>query len=337
MTMPHVSILGVGHALPERVRGNDDPIFDWLRQHHPAGSDIFQGLKYRRVLDRADGVVDLMVSASRSALAEAGLQTADVDMLLGSGSVSQFNAPNDLALVHHHLGLSSHCRVMALNTEYTNFHDGMKLAHELVQAGVIRHALVACGNNWTHHVDYHEPVAMAASDGAGAAVVGRRDDPARFRLMDWDNETASRYYGALKMTPRPSEVHEHLYSSALMKLSDQTGPAAVKAFGLPVPGQLVNRLLARHGLSGADITLIAHQTSSMVFDAWNQAIKPALYVSTLEELGDMVSSSVPVNLSRCYDQIKTDHLVLMGTGMEMHATALLYRRGVQGVGAGPGR
>ena len=59
---------------------------------------------------------------------------------------------------------------------------------------------------------------------------------------------------------------------------------------------------------------------------WNSAIQPATYITTLEELGDMVSSSVPVNLAKCYGEINTRYLVLMGTGMEMHATALLYLR-----------
>ena len=37
----HVAILGQGHELPDHIRGNDDPLFDWLRAHQPAGSDIF--------------------------------------------------------------------------------------------------------------------------------------------------------------------------------------------------------------------------------------------------------------------------------------------------------
>ena len=112
-----------------------------------------------------------------------------------------------------------------------------------------------------------------------------------------------------------------------MKLDDKTGQEAFKAFGLNAPGPLVHRLLSRHGLSGQDITLITHQTSKMVQDAWNEAIQPKHYISTLEEFGDMVSSSVPVNLAKCHAEIRTRYLVLLGIGMEMHATALLLERG----------
>jgi 3-oxoacyl-[acyl-carrier-protein] synthase-3 len=318
------AILGHGYAVPDFIRGNDAPIFDWLKHHSTPGQDLFNGLKYRRVLIHADDVIDIMVKASQDALHQAQVTLDQVDLIVGAGSVSSWIAPNNLAVVHQQLGLGRHCRVLPLNSDYTTFQDGVRLAHDLVTAGTARHVLVACGNNWTHHVDYHEPVSLAASDGAGAVVIGKQTHPHQFRLIDWDNETQSHWYGAFRMAAR--EQPDGQFSKPLMKLDDKTGQEAFKQFGLKVPGELVNRLLKRHGLTGQDITLIAHQTSKIVQDTWQAAIEPAHYISTLEEYGDMVSSSVPVNLARCHDQIKTSKLVLLGIGMEMHATALLLDR-----------
>lgn len=321
-----VAILGQGHALPDHVRGNDDPIFDWLKAHEPAGSDIFTGLKYRRVLAHANDVVGIMVRSCQIALAQAKVPLDQVDLLLGSATVSEYYAPNALAAVHRELGLSNSCRIFSLNTDESNFIDGMKVGNDMVSCGTARHALVACGNNWTHHMDYHEPVSLAASDGAGAAVLGWTEDTTRFRLLDWDNDTQTQYFSALRMAQRPVRHHHELFTKPLMKLDDKTGENAVKTFGFKVPGVVVNRLLARHGLTGQDITLVAHQTSKAVFDAWNAAIQPAHYLNTIEELGDMVASSVPVNFARCFDEIKTKYVVMLGIGMEMHAVALLYQR-----------
>lgn len=322
----HVAILGQGYAVPDTIRGNDDPIFDWLRQHTPPGTDLFNGLKYRRVLACADAVIDIMTEACRDALRRAHLRPDDIDLLTGAGSVSSYVAPNDLAVVHQRLGLLPHCRILPLNSDYTTFQDGVRLGTDLIRCNTARHVLVACGNNWTHHVDYHEPVALAASDGAGAVVLGHSSNPRHFKLVDWDNETQSRWYGAFRMAARPAGTPA-TYTTPLMKLDDQTGQQAFKTFGLQAPGPLVKRLLDRHGLSGQDITLISHQSSKTVQDAWQAAIAPRHYISTLETFGDMVSSSVPVNLARCHGEIHTDHLVLLGIGMEMHATALLMSRG----------
>lgn len=321
----HVAILGQGYAVPDIIRGNDAPIFDWLKKHSPSGTNLFNGLKFRRVLPTADGVIDIMTQACKQAMERARIKAEDVDMILGAGSVSGYIAPNDLAVVHHQLGLSPHCRVMPLNTDYSTFQDGVRLGTDLIRSNTLRHALVVCGNNWTHFVDYHEPVSLAASDSAGAVVLGYSSNPRHFRLIDWDNETQSRWYGAFRMVPRPAAEHGQ-FTKPLMKLDDKTGQEAFKQFGLKAPGPLVQRLLSRHGLTGQDVTLIAHQTSKMVQDAWQEAIQPRHYISTLEEFGDMVSSSVPVNLAKCHAEIHTNHLVLLGIGMEMHATALLLER-----------
>lgn len=333
-----VAILGVGYCVPEFIRTNDDPVFAWLNAHHAADKDIFTGLAERRVLAKPGDLVDIMVAAARRALDDAGRLPGQVDMLLGSASVGQQVAPNDLAAVHAALKLSNKCRIFPLNTEYTVFHDGMKLASDLVKVGTAKCALVVCGCNWTHHVDYHESVALAASDGAGAAVVGPSTDPTKFRLVDWENETNSEWFGAFRMVQRPLYAAQNpapesglpdsmLYSTPLIKLDDQRGGNAVKQFGLPAPGRVVRRLLERNRVPAADVTLIAHQTSKLVQDAWSAAIQPGQYVSTLEVYGDMVSASVPVNLARCYPDIRMNKLVLLGIGMEMRATALLYGRG----------
>ena len=342
----HAAILGVGYCVPEFIRTNDDPVFAWLNAHHAADKDIFTGLAERRVLARPGDVIDIMVTAATRALDDAGILPAEVDLLLGSASVGQFLAPNDLAAVHAALKLSDQCRIFPLNTEYTIFHDGMKLASDLVKVGTAKCALVVCGCNWTHHVDYHESVALAAADGAGAAVVGASSDPVKFRLVDWENETNTEWFGAFRMAQRrvyaaqapspdtglpDSTLHSTLYSThystPLIKLDDQRGGAAVKQFGLPAPARVVKRLLERNKVPAGDVTLIAHQTSKFVQDAWSAAIQPGQYISTLEVYGDMVSASVPVNLARCHADIRMDKLVLLGIGMEMRATALLYSRG----------
>jgi 3-oxoacyl-[acyl-carrier-protein] synthase III len=325
-----VSILGVGHSLGDHVRGNDDSVFDYLREHPQPNSDLFAGLKYRRVLGTDQTVVSIMVDAAHKALADATLNPDDIDLLIGAASVSDYSAPNGLTVVHQVLKLPASCRALALNSEYTTFLDGMRIAHDMIASGSIRNALVACGVNWTQHMDYTQPICAAASDAAGAAVVGRSTAAGRFTLVDWENETQSSWYGALRMAPRsvptPGAPTSQLFTDAMMTMDAERGRPAVVNFGIPVPPQVVARLLERNDLSASDITLVPHQTSATVAGCWKTAIAPALYVSTLEDLADMVSASVPVNLSISFATIPTNHVVLMGIGMEMHCTALLYSR-----------
>jgi 3-oxoacyl-[acyl-carrier-protein] synthase-3 len=327
-----IGIIGRGYALGELVRGNDDPVFQFLRAHPPPDRDLFEGLRSRRVLGGSQTVVSISVEAGRQALASASLSPHDVDMLLGVVSVGKYCAPSALAETHALLGLPERCRILALNTEYTGFLDGLKIACDMMRAGSISRALIVAGIDWTAHMDYREAVSVAASDAAGAAVLAPTTDATAFTIIDWDNETDSRLYGALRMAPRqvtPPRGYrdtEKLYTAPLYEIDPQTGGEAIRTFGMAVPPMVVNRLLARHGLRGGDVTLIAHQVSRPFFDEWRARIRPARFISTLEECADMVSATVPVNLAMCYERIETDLLVLLGVGMEMHATALLCAR-----------
>jgi len=61
-------IAGIGHAEPVSVRGNDDPAFDWIKAHQPAGVDLFQGYVSRRVLAPDEDLIDILVPSARMAM-----------------------------------------------------------------------------------------------------------------------------------------------------------------------------------------------------------------------------------------------------------------------------
>jgi 3-oxoacyl-[acyl-carrier-protein] synthase-3 len=90
---------------------------------------------------------------------------------------------------------------------------------------------------------------------------------------------------------------------------------------------VVQRLLERHRLSGADVTLVSHQASSVLIDAWQAAIRPAQYLQTLEKFANMTVANVPFSLAYRFGEIDKDWLVLLAVGVEMHANAVLLRRG----------
>ncbi len=329
-----IAITGTGAAVGDIIRTNDDPVFAYVIANPPPNHDIFAGLKDRRVLGPGQTVTSIAVAAAREALLDANIAAAEVDLLIGAATMGQYLAPSPLAEVHAQLGLPGNCRVLALNTEYTAFVDALKVANDMIAAGSVKCALVVSSSAWTSHMDYHEAVCVAASDGAGAAVVTRTTDATRFALVDWENQTDTSYYGAFRMTPRPVAVPPHfrasptIFTAPMMALDPVRGGPAVKNFGLPVPVAVVNRLLARNSLTAQDIALVPHQTSQMVASYWQEHIAPAVYISTMEDYADMVSASAAVNLATCREQITQQHMVIMGIGMEMRATALLYSRTV---------
>ena len=200
-----IGVTGFGFAVPETVRRNDDPIFDWIRQNNPDYAKLFQGIDERRVLAPGESLDSLMLAAAGRALEEAGRAPRDIDLLIGLASVSDYVTPNALVKLHADLGLPAHCQVLPVSTEFTTFNDSLVLADAMIRTGSgIANVLIACGCNWTRHVSYHEATCIGAADGAGAAIMGPLVDHRRFAFVDVVTETQSKYYGAMWVGGRES-------------------------------------------------------------------------------------------------------------------------------------
>ena len=321
------AILATGSAVPDTVRTNNDPIFNWLKAHPPPGQPLFEGYKERRVLAPDATLADLMVEAAAKALDSAGVAAADVDVVLGYASFGRWAMPNDLVTMAAKLGVPPTAMIMPINSEYANFEHGLLAAEGLLETGRAQTALIVVGADWTRFVDYHTPPSVSAGDGAGAAVMAMSDDPTCWRILDVAVAAERQFLGGMYVTADPSvpPLVPQTYGWPVFHLN-ATGLQGFKQFGMPEPPALVEEVLARNGLTPGDIAFVGHQTSSVLNDAWKAALKPAVFVSTLEELANMTSASIPVNLDRCAGQITGDHVVLVGLGPEPSCTVVLLGR-----------
>ncbi|MCU1527164.1 MAG: 3-oxoacyl-ACP synthase [Frondihabitans sp.] len=328
---PFARIAGAGFAVPEGRRGDDDPVYQ--RVHSEGGereAALFTGAGQRAVLGATERIETLMVEASVDALARATVNAEEIDRLYGYASVPAYVAPNPLYAVHGHLGLGPSTLVVPINSEFSNFVLGLVHAAEGVRSGSSTHALVVTGSNWTRHLDFTRGHAHAAGDGAGAAVVGQQGP---FEVVDFATSTHSDAFESMTMGIRPRTapgwvgipVDANATPIPTYRLDPEQGTLVYETImwsGLP---RLVNDLLAKHGLDADDISLITHQGSQKLLDHWNEEIKPARYLETYQEYGNMTNATYPVNLARYFDEIDTSYVVIAAVGVGFHLTALLLK------------
>jgi 3-oxoacyl-[acyl-carrier-protein] synthase III len=327
-------IIGLGYAVPIGRRGNDDPIFDWLRAHVPATSNPFQGYQTRAVLAPGEDLMTIMVPAALNAMSDAGVQPSDIDVLLGYASVSAYANPNELSQLHRLLDLPERTYVVPLNCEFSNFNAGLLLGDALVRTGRARTILIAVGGNWTRHVDYHTVQAISAADGAGAAVMAPASDPSRWQVIDQNTVTMTSYFGSMFMQGQPyaqmppRDGRQRLWSDAFFQITTE-GMDGFRTFGGVIAPTAVTGLLERHDIPASSVSLIAHQASSVLFQLWQSQLQPAQLISTIAEFGNMTVANIPVNLAWSveHDPITQDNLVLFALAPDMHANAVLLRRG----------
>jgi 3-oxoacyl-[acyl-carrier-protein] synthase III len=324
---PAPAILAAAWAVPSRVVGNGDPIFDYLRQHQLEGQNLFQGYHERRFLAPGQAVTDLILQAAQAALTKAGLAASAVDRLYGYSSVSLASTPNDLGLLHRTLGMNEHARVIAINTEFTNFPDAVEAAHDAIVTGRCGNALIAMGSNWTRFVDYRTPPSLSAGDGAAAVLLGPRTDKSQFELVDSEALVGSQYFGTMVMQPEPVPNAGNQFTHPYFQIL-ANGAQGFTDFAIPSVPRVTAALLKRHGLTGSDITLATHQASSVMLDQWEKEILPRFYAKTFDNFANTTLAALPISFAFHYDAIPTDWVVLCGVGHYFHTTAILLRRGV---------
>ena len=334
MTTKSAAIIGTGYSLPPNIRTNDDPIFNWIKKHDPAGMALFQGYVTRRVLAPGQNLTDIMVPAALQAITSAGLASKDIDMILGYGSVSEFESPNVLAAVHNELNLPANCHIIPINNEFNNFNSALVLAHSMVNTGVAKNILIVCGSNWTRFVDYHTAPCVSAGDGAAAAVVSASTASGQFSFVDIASIADTKDYGVmymgadeLKEGPDPSVNYDSKdrFSGRYFHLTP-AGAEAFKVFGFKGPVDAANTVLKRNKISSADVTLISHQASSVLMDMWSKAINPGQYINTIASYANMTLATIPVNFAMHYSQIQKNYVVLLGIGTELQTSAVLLKR-----------
>lgn len=327
--MPRPTILATGSSVPKTIRTNDDPIFDWLRANPPPGLPLFEGYDQRRILRPEERLADLMVAAARSAIEKSQLAADAVDLLIGYASIGTWEMPNDLVTVADRLSLGPTTTIIPVNSEYANFNHAVVIADAMLSAGRARRALIVVGADWSRCVDYHTAPAVSAGDGAGAAVMAMSDDTSLFHLLDMAVDADRRYLGGLYVAADPVQppTDPPTFLGPVFHINE-TGIKAFKDFGVARPSTLVRKVLDRNGLSPKDIAFVGHQTSTVLNDAWNSALKPAVFVETLVRYANMTSASIPVNLDVCYAQITTSHVALAALGPEPSCNVVLLERAV---------
>ncbi|WP_275462992.1 beta-ketoacyl-ACP synthase III [Streptomyces noursei] len=168
-------ILALGHYQPSRVLTNDDlaGIVDtddaWIRSR--------VGIRTRHVAAPEETVDAMAAAAAGKALAAAGLDPGDIDLVLVATCTATDRSPNTAARVAARLGLTAPA-TMDLNVVCAGFTHALATADHAIQAGSATRALVIGAEKFTDVVDWTDrSTCVLVGDGAAAAVVTASPEP----------------------------------------------------------------------------------------------------------------------------------------------------------------
>lgn len=273
-------IVGLGSALPEgrvssaEIGARVGVSAEWIERR--------TGIRERRHAAPGDRVSDLAVSAARIALNDAGVDAAEIDMVLVATLASDEITPSAAPIVAHELG-AVNAAAIDVGAACSGSVAGLAHATSWIEAGRASHVLVIGAEILTRFVDLDDRrTAPLFGDGAGAMVVSAHADgeigPFVFGADGGraDAIQATRERGVIEM-----EGHE-TFLQAVHRLSTST----VEVVDLA-------------GLALSDIDLfVYHQANSRILTAVAARLEvPGERVfDCIAEMGNTSAASVPLAL-----------------------------------------
>lgn len=179
-SMKYSVIAGSGSFLPERVVSNDALAAE-LAERGIVTSDEWiverTGIRQRHLADRGVTTSQLATEAARRALADAGIEAADLDLIIVATSTPDFVFPSTACLVQANLGAKGGA-AFDVQAVCSGFVYALTTADSFVRAGRARNALVIGAEVFSRILDWSDrATCVLFGDGAGAVVLKASDEP----------------------------------------------------------------------------------------------------------------------------------------------------------------
>jgi 3-oxoacyl-[acyl-carrier-protein] synthase III len=175
-------ITGWGMYAPQRVMTNDDlsklvdTSDEWIVSR--------TGIRERRIAADDETTTTLAVNASRDALAVAGLDPADLDLVIIGTCSPDYYMPATGVLVAHELG-ARRAAGFDLMAACSGFVFSLATATAYVRAGMYRNVMVVGVELLSRFLDYTDRnTCVLFGDGAGAVLVSASDGPGGLLGLD---------------------------------------------------------------------------------------------------------------------------------------------------------
>ncbi|ABF53132.1 beta-ketoacyl-ACP synthase III [Sphingopyxis alaskensis] len=311
---------GTGSALPrtrvsnaelaERVDTSDE----WIVER--------TGIRFRHIAEPDETTATLGADAARRALEAAGLQPADIGLIIVATATPDNTFPASATKVQALLGAPD-CIAFDVAAVCSGFLYAVSVADAMLRTGAARHALVIGSETFSRILDWNDrTTCVLFGDGAGAVVLSAEDVADDRGVLATRLHAEGRYCDMLYVDGGPSTTgtvgHVRMQGREVFRHA-VTNLAAV-----------LGEVMRDVGLSADDIDwVVPHQANKRIIDATAKKLGlPAdRVVLTVDQHANTSAASVPLALDLAVrdGRIKRGDLVVleaMGGGFTWGAAVL---------------
>lgn len=258
-------VQGIGHAVPERVMTNHDlekmveTSDEWIVQR--------TGIKERRVSGPNETPSTLGTAASREALAAAGMDPEEIDMIVCGTVTGDMLFPATSCLIQANLG-AKNAGATDVGAACAGFIYATSVASSMIKAGEVKTALVIGVDCVTKFVDWTDrSTCVLFGDGAGAIVLKAEENTDRgvIRTVLLSDGKGSGYIdlqGGGSKYPVANKAYAEVRNTVHM------AGAEVYRFAVVAMGDACCKLLDQVGMTPEDIDLfVPHQANLRIIES----------------------------------------------------------------------
>lgn len=281
-------IAGTGSYLPPKCVSNEElsatveTSDEWIRSR--------TGIRQRYIADASQSSSDLGAEAAKAALASAGLQASDIDLIIVATSTPDFIFPSTACLLQNKIGAKG-CPAFDVQAVCSGFVYALTIADKFIKSGSTKNALVIGAEVFSRILDWNDrTTAVLFGDGAGAVVLSAASQPG---ILATALHADGAHSGILSV---PGNVNRGaIVGSPFLQMDGQ----AVFKFAVRVLDEVGREALGACGLVPADVDwLIPHQANVRILEATAKrlGIECARVITTVDRHANTSAASVPLAL-----------------------------------------
>ena len=275
------------------------------------------GIRERRVTAPGSLLSDLAADAGAAALADAGIDAADLDLVLVASVTQDTLMPGAAPVVAHRLG-AVNAGTMDIGAACTGFVSGLVLATAMIESGRGERVLVIGADVFHRYTDQDDRrTAPLMGDGAGAVVVTADDSPGAEGVGAHVLGSDGRHAQLVRL-PRDGVLAmegQETFKEAVARLTEVTH-GAVEAQGLTLD----------------DVALfVYHQANARILQAVRErlGVDADRVMETISTTGNTCAATVPIALeyARREGRLRPGAYIVLaafGSGLTFGATVVRW-------------
>lgn len=284
-------MIGTGSYLPERVMHNKE--FEAFVDTSDAWIQERTGIKRRHIAADNELTSDLAFAAATSALEAAGIDAAEVDLIVLATTTPDKVFPSTACRVQRRLGING-SPAFDIHAACAGFIYALDVADRFIRTGGAKCALVIGAETYSRILNWTDrTTCVLFGDGAGAVVLRAANEPG---VVCTHCHADGQYEEMLHVPTGISSGYDKTHEEAS---SIQMKGSEVFRRAVGTLDSMARETLANHGFDKHDVSwLIPHQANLRIICAAAKKVDLPMdrVVVTVDEHANTSSASIPLAL-----------------------------------------